>query len=434
MKNIKAICVLLMLGTFVLISCSDDDGENLPTTPSNPESEEPSEESPSEESPSDEEDPDDGEEPDDEEPESTPDPIIIALEPAEAFVGEKLTIRGEHLTEEGVSTRVFFTLNILATIVASETRAITVVVPPGAESGAVSLRRGEVEHRSAQLFSLLQPSILSFEPQKSGPGREVALDWYGPPAPQADIQVWLGDLEATVQSATDNSLTFIVPEGAKSGPVGLVLSGQRVKSEEPLAILRAPLYFRACTIHLYGIVARIRTQYDTWFSDGRRETTYGIRLDTLDMRVDTRPYPFPLPQRTLMSFVKLVRNDFENGHYAFGEWLEDKEIESGTEFKLTINEESLLLTKFELDYEFSESRIRSSSNEERHFRGRDLALNTEDGYSYRAEGEELCRFLYAVSYSMDGTGKGFDEHGESTSTLLDYVCLPDAFVEIKLYP
>lgn len=97
----------------------------------------------------------------------------------------------------------------------------TVVVPPGAQSGAIVLRTGFGDFQGPHFrvtSARPAPAVTSIEPPAGPPGTEVVLRGNHFSPRLADNIVFLGDRPAVVRAATPTTLRVIVPVGATSGP------------------------------------------------------------------------------------------------------------------------------------------------------------------------------------------------------------------------
>jgi RHS repeat-associated protein len=157
-------------------------------------------------------------------------PVISSLTPPFGPVGGTITITGSGFGAYANGTTVQFngvTANYDPTTW-SDTN-INATVPTGATSGPVAVTEGGVTSNSAS-FSVIEATTVSGLSPASGPvGASVVITGTGFGPTQSDSAVIFTDATATtITNWSDTSITAVVPSGALSGPISVVVAGQQV--------------------------------------------------------------------------------------------------------------------------------------------------------------------------------------------------------------
>jgi RHS repeat-associated protein len=149
---------------------------------------------------------------------------IVQLAPAQGAVGETVTINGTGFSTKPSSDTVKFN-GTAATVSAASEWALTVTVPKGATSGAVSVQTTEGPVTSVQKFTIVE----SAAPELKSLSESVAVASSTITATGANLEsIVPNDITkvnqniAEVQSASTSSLQFKVPENTGSGHVTVV--------------------------------------------------------------------------------------------------------------------------------------------------------------------------------------------------------------------
>ena len=155
-------------------------------------------------------------------------PMIDAIVPAKARVGEVVTIQGRHF-KDLIALR-WGDLVIEPTEL--DNLSVTFVVPAEARSGSLGITTpGGMIYSSASLGLL--PWIQSMVPTLGPPGSVVTLSGSG--FTEVDA-VWLADRSLPFQLLSGDTIRWTVPENASSGPVKVVSAAGEALTPQPFEV------------------------------------------------------------------------------------------------------------------------------------------------------------------------------------------------------
>ncbi len=171
-----------------------------------------------------------------------PTPVIEQVTPAAASPGSLVRLDGSNFFVPGERVRVHFG-GAPAAVFEADTDSLTVVVPPDADSGSVSVHVGERVSEPATFDLLVRsaPTLVEITPNEGAPRDRILLhgsdlfdlsQWRAdrpPPAldPFGDVDVRFGDVRAWAFLPTIEGLSVIVPFRAQSGDVTVSVNGVR---------------------------------------------------------------------------------------------------------------------------------------------------------------------------------------------------------------
>ena len=170
-----------------------------------------------------------------------PAPAISSFAPAQASVGETVTLTGANFLIEGQPDTVYFNGGVRAPVLAATATTATVRVPKGAQSGPLSMGGMGGRSSSTSRFTLLDLSAAEALAVYPNPARgAVTLDWQRADFAVEQVQVYnaLGALLATTDLATAPGTSQVLPFVA--GQTGLFVLVVRT-SRGPV-IKRVTLY------------------------------------------------------------------------------------------------------------------------------------------------------------------------------------------------
>jgi hypothetical protein len=156
---------------------------------------------------------------------SLPAPLVTSVSASNVAVGANFTIQGKNL--DLVSAYQLAGANLA--IASSSSSAATLTMPAQPTSGALTLIvNGAPVNTSYQLHSYRPASIVAVLPQLGIVGSSVAINGSGLAA-VTDIRFANGTV-ASVTTASNSTVSFVVPPGAASGPLTVVDPYQEVVS------------------------------------------------------------------------------------------------------------------------------------------------------------------------------------------------------------
>ena len=155
-------------------------------------------------------------------------PVISSLTPPAAPIGGSVIVTGSGFgSNQGSSTVQFNSAN--ATVSSWSDTSITVTVSASATSGSVTVTEGGVVSNS-EAFSLIEGSTITGISPPNGPvGASVTITGAGFGPTQSDSTVaFYGALVTSITSWSDTSITVIVPSGASTGQISVMVAGETV--------------------------------------------------------------------------------------------------------------------------------------------------------------------------------------------------------------
>ena len=102
---------------------------------------------------------------------------------------------------------------------------LTTKVPPGAESGKISVTSVDLTVVSTGDFTVTAPTITSFNPAGGEPGSTVGIAGRNFSLPASENTVKFDGLAATVVSGSSTALVVTVPAGTLPGPITVQTPG-----------------------------------------------------------------------------------------------------------------------------------------------------------------------------------------------------------------
>lgn len=154
-------------------------------------------------------------------------PVITGFTPETGLAGTRVTIKGSGFTN---TTLVQFNLTQAGFVVQDDTTILT-TVPPGATTGPITVQTGLGNGVSPNNFVIgVQPDISSFSPDNGNAGTVVTLQGIGF---TSVTNVKFNGVEATKFTVIDDdTMTAVVPSGAKTGRITISSSGGNAAASE----------------------------------------------------------------------------------------------------------------------------------------------------------------------------------------------------------
>lgn len=151
-------------------------------------------------------------------------PTIINFSPTAGRVGRSVQVLGSNF-DPNVAGNVVTIGGVVASVTAASPTAITIEVPVGAATGAVTVETNGMLATSPQQFQvLLPPEISGFSPNSGGPGTSVTISGaHFDTTPSANTVLFNG-IQAVVNSGDANQLVVTVPVGATTGQISVTCS------------------------------------------------------------------------------------------------------------------------------------------------------------------------------------------------------------------
>jgi len=162
--------------------------------------------------------------------------MVTSFSPTSGPVGTPVTLNGVNLAASGFPSSTSFN-GVAATQINTPT-SISTMVPPGATSGPITVRRGclIVNTANFNVTTSTGPIISSFSPSSGPIGTTVTITGTNFSATPASNIVYFGATRATVTVATATQLTVTVPSGATYEPISVNVDGLVGYSTAPFVV------------------------------------------------------------------------------------------------------------------------------------------------------------------------------------------------------
>ena len=166
-------------------------------------------------------------------------PVITAMAPAQGRVGTLITLTGRNFSSALPNNRVAFN-GIVVPVQSATNTTLTVRVPAGAITGAVTLATADGGTRSTTFTVFQPPTLTGVAPGEGQPGAAITLAGTHFSALTAQDTVTFNGVPARVLQATPNSLQVEVPTGATLGQIRIRTLGGQAESAQPFMVWYPP--------------------------------------------------------------------------------------------------------------------------------------------------------------------------------------------------
>jgi hypothetical protein len=152
--------------------------------------------------------------------------VIAGFTPSAATVGSAVMITGSNFSANPAENVVKFN-DAVATVTSSSNTQLTVIVPPEATNGKLSVTINGKTTSSLPDFTVLLPLITSFSPAATQVGSQLTIHGeHFSPAPIENVVKFYSNVDATILSATENQLVVTVPKDCYSGKISVTVNGK----------------------------------------------------------------------------------------------------------------------------------------------------------------------------------------------------------------
>lgn len=167
-------------------------------------------------------------------------PTISSFYPLSGSVGTTVSVNGTNFSTTAVNNTVLFN-GVAATVTAATTTQLTVTVPSGATTGAISVTVGATTVTSSASFTVITqatepPTVSAFAPGSGSVGTTVTITGTNFSVNPILNTVLFNGTKATVTSATATQLTVIVPSGATTGSITVIVGENSVVSSDSFTV------------------------------------------------------------------------------------------------------------------------------------------------------------------------------------------------------
>jgi hypothetical protein len=170
-----------------------------------------------------------------------PTPTFTSFHPSSGAIGATVTLTGTNFNTTAPENNVIkFNVTTAQTLTASAT-SLTTKVPTGATNGKISITTSNLTLNSATNFTVLPtPTITGFNPANAAAGAIITITGTNFNTPLADNQVSFNGIVADITSSTSTSISAIVPAGAITGPISVIVNGVAITTATNFTVLPTP--------------------------------------------------------------------------------------------------------------------------------------------------------------------------------------------------
>ena len=167
-------------------------------------------------------------------------PIISSVSPGKGEFGTVVTILGTNFSTKISDNKVWFN-GTNAEITSATISSLRTTVPQGATDGKITIEVEGVRYESKNDFNIVRvepisPTIESFNPVQGKAGIQIVIKGNHFANTIKGNSVKIGELSATITSATKRSITFVLPEGATTGKISVGVGENEVTSQQSFVV------------------------------------------------------------------------------------------------------------------------------------------------------------------------------------------------------
>ena len=166
-------------------------------------------------------------------------PSVVGIAPAQGRAGTLVTLTGGNFSASPAGNQVAFN-GVVAPVLSANGTALTVRVPAGATTGAVTVTTADGGARSTSFVVFQPPTLSSVAPGEGQPGTAVTLTGTHFSALATQDTVAFNGVVARVLGATPTSLQVEIPTGATLGKISVRTLGGLAESPQPFMVWYPP--------------------------------------------------------------------------------------------------------------------------------------------------------------------------------------------------
>ena len=152
-------------------------------------------------------------------------PIIESFAPLEGPIGTVVTITGLNFSSTPANNMIKFN-GVIAPVNASTSTSLTTAVPSGATAGPITVEvNGGIGTSASGFIVIHPPTLASFTPAQGAISTSVTILGSGFSTTPANNIVFFGAARAQITSASENSLTVLVPPAAAHEVISVLVGG-----------------------------------------------------------------------------------------------------------------------------------------------------------------------------------------------------------------
>lgn len=150
---------------------------------------------------------------------------ITSIEPGLSDIGTTVNIIGTNFSPVRANNKVSFN-GVQASVTIANDTILSVVVPEGATTGPVTVRKGKVSVNGPVFNVVPAPVITDLSATGSEVGESIVINGANFGETTANTMVEFNGVTAEISNASATEITVIVPEEATTGPLTVNVSGQ----------------------------------------------------------------------------------------------------------------------------------------------------------------------------------------------------------------
>ncbi len=172
-------------------------------------------------------------------------PVITSFSPASGAAGADITITGHHFSTAAAQNNVLFNETV-ATVVTADSTSLTVKVPQGAITGAITITVEGRAVSSQQAFAVEDPAapapeVTEFAPQEGIAGDVIIIRGHHFSRRPEENLVTIGGKNARVTQADSNQLRVEIPGEAATDKIAVKVNGKEISTTQELTVFQFPV-------------------------------------------------------------------------------------------------------------------------------------------------------------------------------------------------
>lgn len=171
-----------------------------------------------------------------------PAPVIESIQPDKGYPGDTIIITGKNYSTTLTDNLVEFGQTD-ATIIAATSTQLKVIAPQNGTTGPISIKvkTSDFIHSEVNFTYLKIVAISDFKPSSAEPGETITITGSHFSTTTTENAVTFNGKPSTVQTATETTLTVVVPQGATNGLIKVTTNRRTAETNRAFGVLIPPV-------------------------------------------------------------------------------------------------------------------------------------------------------------------------------------------------